>query len=237
MKRWTMRRGLPLALALMIILLFLQPAVRSYPKLEYYVTDQVGVLTTYDIYEIDELCFEVDYETGCEIAVLIVNSTMPDGIDLYAVRTFEESGIGKEGLDNGLLLLISVSERMWRIEVGYGLEGILPDIKVNMIAKDHLEPFLEENNYYEGILYTVAFLGEEILDNWDGPIKRTKEPWYPIPFIPLKWWQLLIVILIAVAVFAITGGRILFFPGGIFKGGGGGFGGGRSGGGGARGKF
>ncbi|MBN1389287.1 MAG: TPM domain-containing protein [Candidatus Thermoplasmatota archaeon] len=209
----------------------------SYPKLEYYVTDQVGVLTVNDIYDIEDLCLEVDNGTGCEIAVLIVNTTQPDGIDLFAVKTFEESGIGKEGLDNGLLLMISVSEKMWRIEVGYGLEGILPPIKVNQIAEDNLEPFLEEGNYYEGILYTVAFLGEEILDNWDGPVEKEKEPWYPIPFIPLLWWQLLIVVLIALAVFVVTGGRVLFFAGGLFKGGGGGFGGGRSGGSGARGRF
>jgi len=233
-----MRRLSALAAALSIIALsILTPLGKSYPKLEYYVTDQVGVLTTYDMYDIEDLCMEVELGTGCEMAVLIVNTTQPDGIDLFAVRTFEESGIGKEGLDNGLLLLLSVSERMWRIEVGYGLEGILPDVKVNQIAEDHLEPFLEEDNYYEGILYTVAFLGEEILDNWDGPVEKSKEPWYPIPFIPLKWWQLIIVAMITVFIFTFTGGRLFLFLGGIFKGGGGGFGGGRSGGGGAKGRF
>ena len=68
-----------------------------------------------------------------------------------------------------------------------------------LIAEEQLEPFLSEGDYYNGILYTVAFLGEEILDNWDGPVKHAKEPWYPIPFIPLKWWQLLIVVLILAA--------------------------------------
>jgi uncharacterized protein len=236
--KWSiMRRILPLTLAVSFLILALVPTASSYPKLEYYLTDQAGVLTTYDIYDIEDLCLEVDQETGCEIAVLIVNTTYPDDINLYAVKTFEESEIGKEDLDNGLLLLISVSDRAWRIEVGYGLEGILPDLKVNEIAEKYLEPDLEKGDYYNGILYTVAFLGREILDNWDGPVKRSKEPWYPIPFIPLLWWQLLIVILIAVAVFVITGGRILFWGGGIFKGGGGGFGGGRSGGGGASGRF
>ncbi|MGA1792938.1 MAG: TPM domain-containing protein [Thermoplasmatota archaeon] len=225
------------AVLILLIVSVLVPFAHSYPKLEYYVTDEVGVLTTFDIYDIEDLCIEVDDETGCEIAVLIVNTTEPDGIDLFAVKTFEESGIGKEGLDNGLLLLISVSEKMWRIEVGYGLEGILPDLKVNQIAEAHLEPFLAEGNYFDGILYTVAFLGEEILDNWDGPVKRTKEPWYPIPFIPLKWWQLLIVVIITIVILVLTKGRLFVFLGGLFKGGGGGFGGGRSGGGGARGRF
>jgi uncharacterized protein len=205
--------------------------------LEYYVTDDAGVLLLTEIYDIEDVCVEVDLETGAEFAVLIVETTEPDPIDLYAVKTFEESGIGKEGEDNGLLLLISVTTREWRIEVGYGLEGILPDVKVNQIAQDHLVPFLQEGNYYEGILYTLAFLGEAVLDDYEGGSPERDEPWYPIPFIPLLWWQLLIVIIIAVAIFVITGGRILFFGGGLFKGGGGGFGGGRSGGGGARGKW
>jgi uncharacterized protein len=237
MMGFNMRKVLPLAASFVLFFLALSPLVSSYPKLEYYVTDQVGVLDTYDIYDIEELCIEVDQETGCEIAVLIVNTTEPDDINMYAVKTFEESEIGKEGLDNGLLLLISVSGRMWRIEVGYGLEGILPDLKVNEIAEKYLEPDLAIGDYYNAILYTVAFLGREILDNWDGPVKRSEEPWYPISFIPLLWWQLCIVFFIAFAIFAITGGRLLFWGGGIFKGGGGGFGGGRSGGGGARGRF
>jgi len=232
-----MKRALTFASILIIMLSLRSPSGASYPKLEYYVTDNAGVLLTTEIYDIEDVCVEVDLETGAEFAVLIVETTEPDTIDLYAVKTFEESGIGKEGKDNGLLLLISVATREWRIEVGYGLEGILPDVKVDRIAQDHLVPFLQEGNYYEGILYTLAFLGEAVLDNYEGDPPEKDEPWYPIPFIPLLWWQLLIVILIAVAIFVITGGRILFFGGGIFRGGGGGFGGGRSGGGGARGKW
>ncbi|MBN1540149.1 MAG: TPM domain-containing protein, partial [Candidatus Thermoplasmatota archaeon] len=73
---------------LQVLSIYASPA-SSYPKLEYYVTDQVGVLTVNDIYQIEDLCLEVDSGTGCEIAVLIVNTTQPDGMDLFAVKTFE----------------------------------------------------------------------------------------------------------------------------------------------------
>ncbi|MFW3146382.1 MAG: TPM domain-containing protein [Thermoplasmatota archaeon] len=222
--------------AFMILFIIAVPS-SAYPKLEYYVTDQVGVLTESDIYDIEDICIEAHKEKGVEMAVLIVNTTEPDDITMYAVKTFEESGIGQKGKDNGLLLLISVSKKEWRIEVGYGLEGVLTDILVNQIAQEHLVPFLEVGNYYEGILYTMAFLGREILDNYEGGPPRDDSPWHPIPFIPLNWWQLLISIIILIAILSLTGGRLFFWIGGSFGRSGGGFGGGRSGGGGARGRF
>lgn len=220
------------------ITLTLLGTVSGYPELEYYVTDQAGVLLMQDIYDIEDLCYEVDTATGAEIAVLIVPTTSPDTIESYAVKTFEKSGIGEEGKDNGLLLLIAVDDRAWRIEVGYGLEGILPDLKVNEIADTHLTPYLVEFNYYEGILYTVAELGIIIVENYTGPPPEEEEgPWQPISFLPLNWWQLLIAVSVTIFVLILTGGRIFLWVGGSFGGGRGGFGGGRSGGGGSSGRF
>jgi uncharacterized protein len=225
-------------LAFLITTMILSPAACGYHDLEYYVTDDAGVLLMQDIYDIEDLCLEVDTATGAEIAVLIVPTTSPDSIETYAVKTFESSGIGQEGKDNGLLLLIAVEDRTWRIEVGYGLEGILPDLKVNDIGETFLAPYLAEFNYYEGILFTVAELGIIIVENYTGsPPREDKGPWYPISFIPLNWWQLLIAVSVTIFIFIITGGRLLLWIGGSFGGGRGGFGGGRSGGGGSGGRF
>jgi uncharacterized protein len=221
-----------------IVLTVLPSTTIGYPDLEYYVTDDANVLLLEEIFDIEAVCLEVDDATGAEMAVLIVESTQPDGIDMFAVGTFEESGIGKEGEDNGLLLLISVEEREWRIEVGYGLEGLLPDLKVDEIADTYLVPYLQTGNYYEGILYTLAEIGWMIVEDFEGdPPKGDDGSWYPIPWIPLVWWQLLIAISVTLLVALLTGGRIFLWIGGSFGGGRGGFGGGRSGGGGASGKW
>ncbi len=220
------------------LVLFTTPC-SAYHDLEYYITDDAYVLLWEEMLDIEDVCIEVYEATGAQMAVLIVNTTQPYGIDDYARGTFEETELGIEGRDDGLLLLISVSEDLWRIEVGYGLEGILPDLKVNQIAQDHLVPFLEVGDYYQGVLYCMAFLGEQILDNYEGePPDPPAEPWYPIPFLPLLWWQLLIAIAVFLAISALTGGGGLWI-GGLFRGGGirGGGGGGRSGGGGAKGRF
>ena len=230
--------------ALAITLMALAPVAwevdaGDYPELTYYVTDQVNVLTLSDISDIEALCIEVYEAKGAEMAILVVNTTQPDGIDLFTLKTFEENAIGQEGKDNGVLIVLSVSENEWRIEVGYGLEGVLPDAKVGSIADDHLEPFLAQGDSYSGLLYTTAFLGREILDYYEeGEPPEDEGPNYPIPWLPLTFWQLLLAFLVFGAVLMLTKGYTGLWLGGLMSGSGGKrWSGGRSGGGGARGRW
>jgi uncharacterized protein len=210
----------------------------DYPTLKYWVTDNANVLLQLEELEIEALCIEAYKKKGVEIAVLTVNTTAPDEISMYAVKTFEKNKLGQEGKDDGLLVMVATDDRSWRIEVGYGLEGVLPDIKVSQIAEDYMIPDLETGDYYNALLYTVAFLGEEILDNYhEGkPPKDDGDP-YPISWLPLTWGQLILVMVIFVVISLFTGGRGLWL-GSLFYGSRGRkWGGGRSGGGGARGKW
>ena len=112
-------------LLLIIFFALLAPAsaAQDYPDLEYYVTDQADVLTLGEELAIEELCVIVYEECGAEIAVLVMNTTQPEEINIFATRTFQQNGLGQEGEDNGLLLLLTTDDGLWRIEVGYGLEG------------------------------------------------------------------------------------------------------------------
>jgi uncharacterized protein len=224
-------RSRPLALALVIIILAAPlTAAQEYPTLEFYVNDHAGVLTLQDELDIEELCIIVYQETGAEIAVLVVNTTQPDEINLYATRTFNQNGLGQEGKDDGLLVLISVDERLWRVEVGYGLESVLPDSLVGSIAEDYLIPGLQSGDYYAGIYDLVNHLGYEILENYDG--EPHDDP-YPVPGVPLRLWHYLIIIILVVAIAVLCRGRIwwFFFLRGGSGGGSGGWGSGRTGGG------
>jgi uncharacterized protein len=233
----------PVALALALILL-LGPSSTAladeddYPTLSYWVTDNAGVLLYAEELDIEALCLEVFNEKGAEIAVLTVNTTAPDEISMFAVRTFEKNALGQEGKDDGVLVMVATDDREWRIEVGYGLEGVLPDILVDQIAEEYLVPDLELGDYYSGLLYTVAFLGREILDNYEqGEEPEDDGDPYPISWLPLTWGQLILVVVIFVVIALLTGGRGLWL-GSLFYGSGGRrWGGGRSGGGGARGRF
>jgi uncharacterized protein len=208
----------------------------DYPVLKYYVNDQAGALQDYEEFGIEELCISVYEQKGAEMVVLIVNNTQPDDINLFATRTFQQNQLGEKGEDNGLLLVISTDEKLWRIEVGYGLEGVLPDSLVGNMSETYLVPPMSYGDYYTGIYDVINNIGGEILENYVG--EPPKNP-YPISFIPLTFWQLVIVIVIMVFLTVITKGRIFFFlPYLIGKGGGGrSGGGGRTGGGGAGGRW
>lgn len=222
------RAWLSLTVSLLVGSAFL-PVSAQVPDIYLYVNDLAspGVLLMAEENSLDDLCFEIDDKTTAEVAILLVNTTLPDGIDQFAVQTFERNAIGKQGKDNGVLILVSVDERKSRIEVGYGLEGVLNDAKVGRFLADHLVPALEVGDYYDGLWELTFAVGTEILNNYDpgGGTGQTPRIWV------LDWWMvLLLVILIALSI--VTRGRLLMFLPNLWKRGG--FGGGRSGGGGAR---
>jgi len=219
------------ALILSLSVGVLAPASQAVPEIYLYVNDFVGVLTYDEMGILDEICYELDQVTSDEVAIVIVNTTQPEGIDLYAVQMFSEAGIGKEDKDNGVLILISTEEKLWRIEVGYGLEGILNDAKVGTIGRENLEPYLAAGDYYPGIFYTLAAIVEELTSDPD----RINEDGYDVRLLRIDYWQLALAIGIVVAIGIVTKGRIFLWIGGILTRGK--FGGGRSGGGGAKGRF
>lgn len=230
-----------IALASSLMIIAAAPTIaddEDYPTLQYWVTDLANVLLMEEEQDIEALCIEAFNKKGVEIAVLTVNTTAPDDISMYALRTFEKNQLGQEGKDDGVLVMVTTDDRSWRVEVGYGLEGVLPDSLVGSIADTYMVPDLERGDYYSALLYMVAFLGREILDHYDtGEPQEDDSSPYPIPWLPLTWGQLILVIIVFIAIAVITGGRGLWI-GGLFSGSSGRrWGGGRSGGGGARGKF
>src|SRR3989344_3919031 len=96
--------------------------------------------------------------TTNEIAVVTINSLGGDTIENYAVKLFEDWKIGKERDDNGILLLIAKNDRKVRIEVGYGLEGAVPDAISNQIIQKEIVPHFKNNDFAGGIFDGVDSL-------------------------------------------------------------------------------
>jgi uncharacterized protein len=224
--------------ALATVYLLTRPAPRDegIPTLEYYVTDLAGALSEDDAYYIGELCYEVDQNSSCEMAVLVVNSTGQYDIDYYAVRAFEYNGIGKSGKDNGVLIVVATDDQAWRVEVGYGLEGILIDHRVAELARTYLVPNMTAGSYGDGLFELTYALGDVLVNEYDGD--RSGSPAYPIDGVPITWEGYLIIAVVVVVLSVVTRGRVLWpilWIIGALSGGRGRFGGGRSGGGGASG--
>lgn len=102
---------------------------------------------------------ELREKTSAEVAVVTLQSLEGGEINDFAVRLFQEWKIGKAKEDNGVLVLVALKDRKSRIEVGYGLEGILPDAKAGRILDDEMLPCFRQDNYAGGIARGVEALG------------------------------------------------------------------------------
>lgn len=155
-----------------------------------WVHDEANVLSASAKAQMEALLQAHRDSTSTQIAVLIVPSLEGEDIDGYAVRVFEEWKLGQKGKDNGVLFLIAMQERQMRIEVGYGLEGVLTDALSSRINRNEVAPYFREGNYEAGIQAGVvaiikAVAGEYKNDN-PAPRKRGKKSsWSTIIFIIL----------------------------------------------------
>ncbi|MEW6398478.1 MAG: TPM domain-containing protein [Bacillota bacterium] len=127
-----------------------------------FVNDFAGVLSAAERQSLEEFCSSLEARTGAEMAIVTVRRTGDESIQMYAVRLFEAWGIGKKGRDNGLLILAAMEDRRVWVEVGYGLEGILPDGKVGAILDRYLVPAFKEGRYGEGLSACARALAAEI---------------------------------------------------------------------------
>ena len=145
---------------LLLIVFFSAGFVRAQspalPVLHSRVTDMTGTLSASEQQSIERLLAANEDSTSNQIAVLIIPTL--DGGDLfdYAQGVAEKNTIGTKGHDNGVLLLIVLNDRRVRIQVGYGLEGALPDATSKSIIEDVITPRFRGGDYYGGIAAGVS---------------------------------------------------------------------------------
>jgi uncharacterized protein len=111
-----------------------------------YVNDFAHVLNSPTVTELNDTCRELDERAHAQLAVVTVNSLDGRDIEGYAVDLFQRWGIGSQATNRGVLILLAVKDRRYRIEVGYGLEPILPDGKVGGFGREAV-PLLKQKNY------------------------------------------------------------------------------------------
>ena len=123
-----------------------------------WVTDMPGMLRADTIARLNSTIGEFERTNGAEMAVVVIRSLDGLSIEEAAVKLFELWKIGKKSKDNGLLLLWSTGDRRVRVEVGYGLEGVLPDGKVGAILDAYVMPKFKSGEFDEGLLAGVDAL-------------------------------------------------------------------------------
>lgn len=127
-----------------------------------FVNDYAGVLPADDRGRLEASLRSLERDTGVEMAVAVVPRAAPDTPKMYAVKLFQAWGVGKKGKDNGILFLVAMEERRVEVEVGYGLEGVLPDGLVGEILDREVVPRFRAGDFAQGIAGGVAALAARV---------------------------------------------------------------------------
>lgn len=121
------------------------------PRLTARVTDQTGTLSPEQVRRLEQRLQAFEAAKGSQVAVLIVPTTQPEAIEPYALRVVESWKLGRGKVDDGALLLVAKDDRALRIEVGYGLEGALPDAIAKRIIEEIIVPKFRAGDFAGGI--------------------------------------------------------------------------------------
>lgn len=116
-----------------------------------YINDFSGLFTTEQKLVLEDTAKTLEITTGVQIAVVTVQNLGDESIETYAVKLFEEWGIGSKKSDTGLLVLLAPHEQKVRIEVGYGLEGTITDAQASDIIRTTMTPFFKRGEYFKGV--------------------------------------------------------------------------------------
>jgi len=122
------------------------------PPLRGRVNDYAGVMQSNQIQSLESQLAQLERDTGHQVAVLTIPTLDGEDIEGFSIRVAENWKIGKKGFDNGAILLVAVKDRRLRLEVGYGLEGILPDAIAKRITSDYIVPHFRSQDYAGGII-------------------------------------------------------------------------------------
>ena len=129
----------------------LAQSLQPVPALSGRVVDLSHTLSAEQRQSLDAQLRDFEQRKGSQIAVLIVSRTEPEAIEQYAIRVAEQWKLGRKKIDDGAILVIAKDERALRIEVGYGLEGVLNDATCKRIIDDIIVPYFRKGDFHGGI--------------------------------------------------------------------------------------
>lgn len=192
-------RNLFLWLALCCCGLVYAQAPQAVPELGSPVTDRTGTLSAQQRASLERQLLDFERRKGSQIAIMIVATTAPETIEQYSIRVVERNKIGRAKFDDGVLVLVAMQDRTARIEVGYGLEGAIPDVIAERIRRQIMTPRFQAGDFYGGLEATAQALMRAIEGEGLPEVQRQ-------PVAQGQDYQSLFVMLL---MFTIIGGGVL----------------------------
>ncbi|AIF53606.1 YgcG family protein [Pelosinus sp. UFO1] len=238
------------AYLLMAAVAWAQPQIPPVPTSSIYIQDYAGVVSADTKARINNLGSQLAAKTKAQIVVVTTKTLDGAALEDYSLELLRQWGIGDKTLNNGVLILVVVDDKRSRIEVGYGLEGALPDAKTGRIQDDYMIPYFQNGDYDKGILNGYLTVATEVAKEYKlelkteaKPVQRTQAANQGSGWDTLPWWLKVVIAAGVLLLFMIDwiffGGTITYLLLSIVlrrgggNGGGGGFGGGSGGGGGS----
>lgn len=167
-------------LTILLVLCFNPTMVKAKPKIPAptnlkYVNDYTNTLNQSSKDFLVSVGKEVEAKTGAQAVVVVINSLEGYNIQSYAYELFRQWGIGSREENNGLLILIAIQDRKWKVEVGIGLEGAITDISSARVMEEYAVPYFKENNYDEGIKRAYSVYADSIAKEYGVSLEKNIE--------------------------------------------------------------
>ncbi len=223
-------------------LLIAQPEI---PELKQYANDFTSTLSSSELYTLNSALKSFQDSTSNQVVFLMVSSINDYPLESYTYEVASKNKIGTAKNNNGVLFFIAKDDRKMRIEVGYGLEGALPDALASSILRNEVRPYFQRGDYYSGVSAGLTAIMQATIGEYTNDQKDSDKKHFKFPF------GYIVMLIIFIFLFgrggrgrgggilpwliigSMTGGRSRGgWGGGGFSGGGGGFGGFSGGGGG-----
>lgn len=138
------------------------------PKLIQHVTDLTGTLTPVQVAQLESQLTEFEKRKGSQVAVYMVPTLGDQALEEYSLAVAEKNKLGRARTDDGVLLFIAKDDRKVRLEIGYGLEGAIPDAKAGRIIREYIAPNFRQGDYYQGIADALGAV-TRLIDGEDLP--------------------------------------------------------------------
>ena len=132
------------------------------PALSERVTDLTATLSAEDRAGLTASLAALEKDKGAQIAIVLLPTTQPESIEQFGIRLADAWKIGRKGVDDGLIVIVAKDDRRMRIEVGYGLEGAIPDAIAKRIVAEQMAPRFRQGDFAGGLRATVASLDKVI---------------------------------------------------------------------------
>src|SRR5262245_26124063 len=146
------------ALALLLLFSCSAFAQLAIPPLRGPVTDLTGTLTQDQVARLEQQLRAFEAQKGSQIAILIVPTSEPESAQEYSLRVAEAWKLGRRGVNDGILVFVAKDDREVFIQVGYGLEGAVPDVMANRIREQVIVPRFRSGDFYGGLSEAVTRL-------------------------------------------------------------------------------